>query len=130
YAQRDQNDKVEFKYVFTIDGKKVIKTNEEFMNDASLHSIPYDEVIEEVIEKAPSYVPIMRDYIMTEPGSGVDFAPSLFNNTDNGYYFVWYIRDIASVNEANLDRIKNIYNESLKGTQVGVFIVTSSNVQE
>lgn len=130
YADKDRDDKVEFNYVFNIDGKKVIKTNEEFMNDASLHSTPYEDIIEKVIEKAPSHAAIMRDYIVTEPASGIDFAPSLFSETDNGYYFVWYIRDVKDMNMANIDRIKAIQAESLKGTQVGVVVVTSSNIQD
>lgn len=130
YADKDKDDKVEFNYVFNIDGKKVVKTNDEFMNDESLHTIPYEDIIEEVIEKAPAHSAIMRDYIVTEPASGIDFAPSLFSETDNGYYFAWYIRDVKSVDLANIDRIKSIVAESKKGTQVGVVVITSSNVQE
>lgn len=130
YSEKNINDKVELSYEFTIEGKKVIKSNDEFMNDPSLHSIPYDRVIENIIEKAPSHAMIMNDYVFTDPNTGIDFAPSLFNENTDGYYFIWYIRDVKSMNKDNIDRLKTIHAETLKGTQAGIIIISASPLKE
>lgn len=115
-------DSVTFTYVFDVDGKKVKKTEDEFMADSTLWALTPVETHTKVIKKAPSYAITMRAFQIVDPQQN-QYQEAILSSPDA--FFIFFIRDLKDLNDKNIDRIKKLYDDLDIDKKAGIITVTS-----